>query len=195
MATENNNPEWGSGRKPCMLDKDLTLSPEPSPYPFIRQARTNKMQLGKTEATNTHEQLIPPVQLELSIAALEGANFGRAFASGMAPKILLRLLDLGDHVIMGNDAYGHVPAHIKSTHTIRNLYSSTNLSNPDEVKAAFKDKTKMIWAETPTNPLLSVVDIELLATLSHDKEALLVVDNTFADPLPFKSPFRSVQIL
>ncbi|GIR35808.1 MAG: hypothetical protein CM15mP49_11930 [Actinomycetota bacterium] len=129
--------------------------------------------------------------MELSVAALEGAEFGRAFASGMAAEdTILRLLTPGDHVIMGNDAYGGTFRLISKVFTRFGIsYSSANLSDPDEVKAAFTDKTRMVWAETPTNPLLSVVDIELLATLSHDKKALLVVDNTFATPY-LQSHFR-----
>ena len=84
---------------------------------------------------------------------------------------------------MGNDAYGGTFRLISKVFTRFGIsYSSANLSDPDEVKAAFTDKTRMVWAETPTNPLLSIVDIELLSTLSHDKKALLVVDNTFATP-------------
>ena len=79
-----------------------------------------------------------------------------------AEDTILRLLDPGDHVIMGNDAYGGTFRLISKVLTRFGIsYSSTNLSNPDEVKAAFKDKTKMIWAETPTNPLLSVDEYEI----------------------------------
>ena len=185
MATENNNPEWGfatravhAGQRPDPNTGAVTVP--------VYQTSTYQQDAVGEDRGYEYSRTGNPTRsaLEVSIAALEGADFGRAFASGMAAEdTILRLLEPGDHVIMGNDAYGGTFRLISKVLTRFGIsYSSTNLSNPDEVEDAFTDKTKMVWAETPTNPLLSVVDIELLSKLSHDKEALLVVDNTFATP-------------
>jgi len=122
--------------------------------------------------------------LETSIASLEGGDFGRAFASGMAAEdTILRLLNPGDHVVMGNDAYGGTFRLISKVLTRFNIdWTAVNLANPSEIKAAIKDNTRILWTETPSNPLLSVVDIEMLASIAHANSAWCVVDNTFATP-------------
>ena len=123
--------------------------------------------------------------LEEALAALEGGRYGLAFASGMAAAdVALRTLTRpGDHVILGNDAYGgtfrlldKVLAHWGVEH------SSVNLSDVDSVKAAVRPNTKVIWCESPTNPLLGIADIAALARVAAGAGARLVVDNTFATP-------------
>ncbi|MGV0326835.1 cystathionine gamma-synthase [Corynebacterium confusum] len=121
--------------------------------------------------------------LEQTLAALEDASFARVFSSGMAAiDTLIRILARpGDHVILGNDAYGG---------TYRLLHhdfgewgiqlSVVDTTNPDEVAAAVRDNTRIIWLETPSNPALSVTDIAAVAEVK--KHAALVVDNTFATP-------------
>ena len=122
--------------------------------------------------------------LETAVAALEGAGFGRAFASGMAAEdTILRLLRPGDHLIMGNDAYGGTYRLI--TKVIAEMgveWSAVDLNDRDAIDAAMRPETKLIWTETPTNPLLGVVDIEALADVAHANGAWCVVDNTFATP-------------
>ncbi len=122
--------------------------------------------------------------LETSIASLEGGDFGRSFASGMAAEdTILRLLNPGDHVVMGNDAYGGTFRLISKVLTRFNIdWTAVNLANPSEIEAAIKDNTRILWTETPSNPLLSVVDIEMLASIAHANSAWCVVDNTFATP-------------
>ncbi|GIS34118.1 MAG: hypothetical protein Ct9H90mP5_05670 [Acidimicrobiaceae bacterium] len=185
MAAENNNPEWGFGTKAVHAGQRPDPVTGAVTVPVYQTSTYQQDAVGEDRGYEYSRTGNPTRSaLELSVAALEGAEFGRAFASGMAAEdTILRLLTPGDHVIMGNDAYGGTFRLISKVFTRFGIsYSSANLSDPDEVKAAFTDKTRMVWAETPTNPLLSVVDIELLATLSHDKKALLVVDNTFATP-------------
>ncbi|MEX3507220.1 cystathionine gamma-synthase [Corynebacterium sp. LK2590] len=121
--------------------------------------------------------------LEQTLAVLEDASFARVFSSGMAAiDTLIRILARpGDHVILGNDAYGG---------TYRLLHhdfgewgiqlSVVDTTNPDEVAAAVRDNTRIIWLETPSNPALSVTDIAAVAEVK--KHAALVVDNTFATP-------------
>jgi cystathionine gamma-synthase len=122
--------------------------------------------------------------LEACLADLEGARHGVAFASGLAGEdSLLRTLAPGDHVILGNDAYGgtyRLLTRIFGDWGVR--ISTVDLSDAAAVAAAFTETTRMLWVETPSNPLLNVVDIAALALASHEHGALLVVDNTFATP-------------
>ena len=122
--------------------------------------------------------------LEVSVAALEGAEYGRAFASGMAAEdTILRLLNPGDHIVMGNDAYGGTFRLISKVLTRMGVtWSAADLSKKDNIENCLTDKTRIIWAETPSNPLLSVVDIQMLSEVSHSIGAWCVVDNTFATP-------------
>lgn len=122
--------------------------------------------------------------LESCLADLEGARHGVAFASGMAGEdALLRTLSPGDHVIMGNDAYGgtyRLLTRVFGAWGVR--ASSVDVSDPAALASAFTDSTKMLWVETPSNPLLNVVSIAALAGAAHAHGASLVVDNTFATP-------------
>ncbi len=122
--------------------------------------------------------------LEVNLAALENAKFGRAFASGMAAEdTILRLLNPGDHVIMGNDAYGGTFRLISKVLTRMGIeWSAIDLSIRDNIEKVITEKTRLIWTETPSNPLLSAVDIEMLSSVAHDHSAWCVVDNTFATP-------------
>jgi len=123
--------------------------------------------------------------LELTIAALEEGERGFAFASGLAAEdtIVRGLLNPGDHVVLPNDAYG-------GTHRLFDKvvqrwgvgHTPVALSDLDAVAAAIRPETRMVWVETPTNPLLGIADIAALASLAHEAGVLLAVDNTFATP-------------
>lgn len=122
--------------------------------------------------------------LERHVAALEGADHGLAFASGLAAEdAVLRLLAPGDAVLMSDDAYGGTFRLARQVHAPAGLVvDTTDLADIDQVRAQWDDRIRLVWVETPTNPLLRVVDIEAIAALAHDHGALLVVDNTFATP-------------
>jgi cystathionine gamma-synthase len=122
--------------------------------------------------------------LESCLAALEEAQFGVAFASGLAGEdALLRTLAPGDHVILGNDAYGGTYRLLTRIFGGWGLeVSFVDLSDLDAVGKAFTPATRMLWVETPSNPMLNVVSIEALAAVAHENAAKLVVDNTFATP-------------
>ena len=123
---------------------------------------------------------------EKCIADLEGGVRGLAFASGMAATAtVLELLDSGDHVVAGDDLYGGT---FRLFHRVRERSAGLNFSfvpmaRPEDVVAAMRSETRMIWVETPTNPMLQIVDIAALAEIAHAHGALLVVDNTFATPM------------
>ncbi|MCB0965803.1 MAG: cystathionine gamma-synthase [Ilumatobacter sp.] len=122
--------------------------------------------------------------VEQQVAALERARHGLAFASGLAAEDnILRLLQPGQRVLLGNDAYGGTFRLISKVWGPLGVeWSAVDLSDLDAVAAAWPDDTGMVWLETPTNPLLTCFDIEAIAELAHERGALVVVDNTFATP-------------
>jgi len=123
--------------------------------------------------------------LERAIAALEGGTHGLAFASGCAATTtVIQLLDAGDHVIAGDDMYGgtfRLFDKVMRRHGIR--FSYVDPRDPALVEAAFEPATKLVWLETPTNPMLKLADIAAIAKLSKARGALLAVDNTFMTPV------------
>ncbi len=122
--------------------------------------------------------------LQDCLASLEGASHGLAFASGMsAEDTLLRTLSPGDHIILGNDAYGGTFRLISAVVAPMGVeWTAVDLTDLDALAGAVTPSTRMIWAETPTNPLLTIIDIAAVAQVAHDAGARLVVDNTFATP-------------
>ena len=123
--------------------------------------------------------------LEASLAAVEDGSYGRAFSSGMAASdcALRSLLRPGDHVVIPDDAYGGTFRLIDKVFTQWGVqHTPVALSDVDAVRAALTDRTRLIWVETPTNPLLSIADIAALAELGVAHGAKVLVDNTFASP-------------
>ncbi len=123
--------------------------------------------------------------LEEALAALEGGARGLAFASGLAAEdaVFRTVCRPGDHVILPGDAYGGTFRLVARVLTNWGLeYTPVPLADLDAVRAAVRPTTKVIWCETPTNPLLGIADIAGLATIAQESGARLVVDNTFASP-------------
>ncbi len=122
--------------------------------------------------------------LETTIAALEGAEHGFAFASGMAAvDAVLRTLAPGDHVVLPNDAYGGTYRLVASVYARSGVtFAPADLRSPDKLEAAWNEQTRLVWIETPSNPTLHIIDIEVIAAIAHARGALCVVDNTFATP-------------
>ncbi len=122
--------------------------------------------------------------LEQCVASLESAAHGFAFASGMAAEdAVLRLLAPGDHVVIPDDAYGgtyRLLARVLGPAGIE--WSAVNLTDSEALDAAWRDETRLVWVETPTNPRLTIVDIEGVVAVAHQRGARVVVDNTFATP-------------
>jgi cystathionine beta-lyase len=122
--------------------------------------------------------------LQASLANLEGGQHGIAFASGMAATdAVLKLLQPGDEVVAVDDLYGGT---YRIFHTVFERYgirfAHTNLRDAEALRPLMTPRTKLVWIETPTNPLLSIVDIEAVARIAHEFNARLCVDNTFASP-------------
>ncbi len=124
--------------------------------------------------------------LEASIAALEGGAYALAFASGMAAiDTVMRLLPPGSHVVVGNDVYGGTYRLFERVFRPYGLaFTYVDTTQPEQVAQALREDTRMIWLETPTNPLLRVTDIQAIARLAHEHPARpwVAVDNTFATP-------------
>ena len=121
---------------------------------------------------------------ETCLASLECAQYGFAFSSGMAAEdSLLRFLEPEDKIILGNDAYGGSFRLIDKIYGRNKIsHEAIDLSNPNSIKEAWTTDTKIVWLETPTNPLLNIVDIQKISEITHELGGLLIVDNTFATP-------------
>jgi len=128
--------------------------------------------------------------LEECVAALEGAEHGLAFASGLAATTaVMSLLSPGDHIVAGDDLYGgSYRLFDKVLQKSNGLdFTFVDTTNPEAVEAALRPETKMLWVETPTNPMLTLSDIALLSEMAHGRGATVAVDNTFASPY-FQQP-------
>jgi len=129
--------------------------------------------------------------LEACVAALEYGDHGFAFASGTAASLtLLNVLKTGDEILCGDDLYGGtVRLFDKVLAPLGVVGRRHDLSDLDAVEKAITPKTKMIWFETPTNPMLKLFDIEALSKIARARDLILVVDNTFASPA-LQSPLK-----
>jgi len=125
-------------------------------------------------------------QLELKLADLEGGEACVAFGSGMAAAaaLLLHLLGSGDHMVVSDVAYAGVAELVRHTLGRLNIQmSAADLSDPEDLSRALRPNTKLVWAETPANPILRLTDIRAVAEIAHRAGAELVVDSTFATPI------------
>ena len=129
--------------------------------------------------------------LERNIAALEGAEFGYAFASGMsAIDAVLKLVKAGEHVILGDNTYGgtfRLFSKILSNYGVE--FDLADTSNVADLETAFKANTKMLFVETPTNPVMTVTDLAAVSELAHSRGVKVVCDNTFMSPY-FQRPIE-----
>ena len=133
-----------------------------------------------TRAANPSRQL-----LEEHLAVIEGAKYGVCFSSGMsAVDSALKLLKSGDHIICSDDVYGGVSRHFNQVLVHYGLeFTYVNSSNPHEVEDAMKPNTKLLWIETPTNPLLKITDLDAMNKIAKDNNILFGVDSTFSTPV------------
>lgn len=128
---------------------------------------------------------------EKAVASLENGTFGLAFASGsMATTTIASMMPSGSHIIIVNEVYGGTYRYFTKVATLHGIQVSfADLSNPSNIRNYFKDNTKMVWIESPTNPTLKLVDIQEISKIVHEFKALLVVDNTFLSPY-FQRPLE-----
>ena len=129
--------------------------------------------------------------LQDCLAALEGAKYGLAFASGLAATdMLMHLLESGDHIVVSDDVYGGTFRIFDKVFKRHGLsFSFVDLSNPDNFEKAITPKTKMVWVESPTNPMLKLIDLPRIAETAKKRGILSVCDNTFMRPY-FQRPLE-----
>lgn len=122
--------------------------------------------------------------LEIALASIENARFALSFSSGVAASdAVIRLLLPGDEVIAANDMYGGTFRLFSKIFEKTGIhFHYVNMQNPENIRSLINKKTKLIWAETPTNPLMNIVDLAAVASLAKEKNILFCVDNTFASP-------------
>lgn len=127
--------------------------------------------------------------VEQVVASLEGGRFGLGFASGLAAEsTVMHLLKAGDHVIAGDDLYGGTGRLFSRVFEKFGLeFTYVDPSDPNRVEAAMRPETRLVWLESPTNPLLRIIDLAAVCEIAHRGNAIVVVDNTFASPL-FQQP-------
>lgn len=154
--------------------------------PPIFQSSTFAQNLGSEHQDYVYARSANPTRtaLEKAIASLEEVEFGLAFGSGMAAiDAILKLLKPGDEVIAPSDLYGGTYRLFTNTYQKFGIkFHFVPMQGLQETEACINVKTKIIWLETPTNPMMNIVDIEVMARLAKQSGALLVVDNTFASP-------------
>jgi cystathionine beta-lyase/cystathionine gamma-synthase len=122
--------------------------------------------------------------LETALASIENARFALSFSSGVAASdAVIRLLLPGDEVIAANDMYGGTFRLFSKIFEKTGIhFHYVNMQNPENIRVYVNEKTKLIWTETPTNPLMNIVDLAAVASIAKEKKFLLCVDNTFASP-------------
>ncbi len=141
--------------------------------------------IGKTRGYDYSRTANPTRKvLEETIAQLEGGKAGFAFATGMAAEAtVMHMLKAGDHVISGEDVYGGTYRLFQDVMTNLGLeFTFIRMDRRESIEKAIRPNTKMIWLETPSNPLLNIVDIEIVADIARKNNLLAVIDNTFATP-------------
>jgi len=173
------------------LTDSIHAGQEPEPItgavmtPIYQTSTYAQKELGG-EVKYDYARVVNPTReaLEANIAALEGGKYGCAFGSGMAAiSAVIQLLSEGDHVILSSNVYGgtyrYIDNVVKRTGIEYDFVDTADLSN---VEAALRDSTKMLYVETPTNPMLTLTDLKAAADLAHANDLILVVDNTFLSP-------------
>eukprot|EP00299_Pterocystis_sp_00344_P002651 c1298_g1_i1.p1 GENE.c1298_g1_i1~~c1298_g1_i1.p1 ORF type:complete len:408 (+),score=104.06 c1298_g1_i1:1-1224(+) len=129
---------------------------------------------------------------EAQVAACEGAKYGLAFASGSVATVTIsHLVRSGEHVISMDDVYGGTQRYFNrvASELMGVRFSFVDLTDPNNLTAAITPETKLVWIETPTNPMLKIADIEAISKLAHAHNLIVVVDNTFMSPY-FQSPLQ-----
>jgi cystathionine gamma-lyase len=160
--------------------------------PIYQTSTYTQTRVGEHRGFDYSRSINPTrVALEQQLASLENARFGVAFASGMAAtSAVLALLSSGDHVVVGDDLYGGTYRLFERVLSRYGLeFSYVDMRDVAAVRAAVRPTTRMFWIETPSNPLLNIVDIAAVAALRRDNP-IVVVDNTFATPY-FQQPLAS----
>ena len=162
-------------------------------FPIFQTSTYVQEGIGKNKGYEYARTSNPTRQaLERNVAALEGGTHGFAFASGMAAvDAVLKLLSAGDHVVCGENVYGGVHRLMDKILSRMGLtFTFVDTRDPAQVEAAVTPRTKMLYGETPTNPMMRLADLGAMGAIAKAHHLLFVVDNTFATPI-FQRPFES----
>jgi cystathionine gamma-synthase len=186
MAEPERSTDWGFDTRAIHVGQ----SPEPGTgavtVPIYQTSTFAQSGVGKHQGYEYARTANPTRSaLQQCLASLEGAEHGLAFASGLAAEdaLLRAVLRPGDHLILGNDAYGGTFRLIARVIAETGItWTAVDLTDLAALAAAWEPTTRLVWVETPTNPLLTVVDIAAVAAVTHERGGVLVVDNTFATP-------------
>jgi len=169
------------------------IKPDPTTgaiIPPLYQTSTYVLEeVGKDKGFDYTRSANPTRQtMEEHLAIIEGGNYCVAFSSGMATvDSCMKLLRSGDHIICSDDVYGGVSRHFNKLMTNYNIsFTYVDSQNPQYVEDAIQTNTKMIWIETPTNPLLKITDLDEVGKIANKHDLLFVVDSTFATPVFLK---------
>lgn len=179
-------------KEPGFATKAIHVGQEPDPstgaitVPIFATSTYVQQDLGKNKGYEYARVSNPTrTRLEENLAALEGGSSAHVYASGMAAVTAVTqcFLKQGDHLLCGHDTYGGVPRFFNQVVANYGVeFSYVNTSDPDAVKKAMRRNTRIVWIETPTNPLMVLTDIKEIARIAHESGAELVVDNTFMSP-------------
>jgi len=183
-------------KQPGFATRAIHAGQEPDPetgavtVPIYPTSTYVQQELGKNKGYEYARVSNPTrTRLEQNLAALEGGTASRVFASGMAAiNAICTMYKSGDHVVCGNDLYGGVPRLFNQVLANFGMeFTYVDTSDPKNVERAIRKNTRMVYIETPTNPLMSLSDIEAISQVCRRKKAELVVDNTFMSPY-FQQP-------
>lgn len=166
------------------------ISPDPttgSILPPIYETATYVLEeVGKDRGFDYTRSSNPTRQvLEANLAAIEGGEYAISFASGMsAVDAVLKLVSAGDHVVAGDDVYGGVIRHFDNILIRYGIdFTYVDSTQPEAVRDAITPKTKLLWLETPTNPLLKITDLDAMVAIGKEHDLIVGVDSTFATPV------------
>ncbi|RME59335.1 MAG: cystathionine gamma-synthase [Candidatus Dadabacteria bacterium] len=172
--------------------KAIHAGQEPDPLaravmvPVYQTSTYSQEEPGKPKNGYEYARTANPTRtaLENNLAALEGGKYGLCFASGLAAiDAVLHLFESGAHIVLCDDVYGGTFRLFNSVFKKHGIdFSIVDMSNADNIREAIRPDTRMVWFETPTNPMLKIVDIEEVVSICREKGVLSAVDNTFASP-------------
>jgi len=191
MAKEDAGRPGGLTKHAGFATECIHAGQQPEPHtgavtiPIFQTSTYVQPELGKHKGYEYARTQNPTREaLEANIAALEGGKNGRCFASGMsAIDTVFRLLNSGDHVVAGENMYGgsyRLFSRVLERFGLKFTYVDT--SRPEEIRGAMRKETKIVFLETPTNPMMTITDIAACAEIAHRGGAIVVVDNTFSSP-------------
>ncbi len=185
-ASNQNEDGWGFNTRAIHVGQEPEAVTGAVTVPIFQTSTFAQEDVGKHSGYEYARTGNPTrTALQDVLASLEGVAHGRSYASGLAASdtLLRAMLGPGDHLIMGNDAYGGTFRLISKVLAPMGItWTAVDLTDLEALEAAWTDQTKLVWLETPTNPLLTVFDIAGIAAVAHAHDSKVVVDNTFATP-------------